>query len=546
MYGWRTYTPSSEGKLMAYYFWNDGLHFPQERTLFMPSLVAISLCDETILSELDGDNDLNHMWKELSLDRSLLRILSCSFGTHLKCTVMKRRRFLTVGTLVSAAPCSSSLFSQKNHVEGKTIHQAARDVRIVDAYDVIVCGAGPAGVSAAIEAGRNGARTLLVEVNGCLGGVWTAGLLTWILDQANKPGLMREIEAKLVEVNAVTRDIDTGDILSFDPESMKLLLEQLSLNAGVEILLHTRVVDVAKNSSGRLTHIVTESKSGREAWEAKLFIDTTGDGDLASLSGCGYDLGRKKDQALQPFSMLALVTGIDFGEIPSFSRHAGDLRSGSKKRLLQEIIRGGYFPSYLHPGLYPIRKDLYMLMANHSYGNSPLNARAVTAATLEARREIHDIVNALKTNGGIWSNIRLVATPEQIGTREGRRIHGLYQITKEDLINGARFEDAVCRVTFPVDVHSVTKEGEENDTGYSQGVRSKNYDIPLRSLIARDVGGLMMAGRCISGDFIAHSSYRVTGNAVAMGQAAGRAVALAAKRGVLPQEIAYKDLGLVH
>ena len=149
-----------------------------------------------------------------------------------------------------------------------------------------------------------------------------------------------------------------------------------------------------------------------------------------------------------------------------------------------------------------------------------------------------------EVTGGVWKNLRLVATAEQIGTREGRRIHGIYTVSKRDLVQGARFDDAVCRVTFGVDVHSVSKNDEKQDAkGYSQGIKSRDYDIPLRALIAKDVGGLMMAGRCISGDFIAHSSYRVTGNAVAMGQSAGRVTARAAKKNILPQEVNYQSIG---
>src|SRR5690606_4102502 len=113
-----------------------------------------------------------------------------------------------------------------------------------------------------------------------------------------------------------------------------------------------------------------------------------------------------------------------------------------------------------------------------------------------------------------------------------------------DLVNGVRHDDAVCRVTFGVDVHSVNKHDESKDTRYNRNVKSKPYDIPLRALIAKDVGGLMMAGRCISGDFLAHSSYRVTGNAVAMGQAAGRVAAKAAQQRILPQEVPFKSLGI--
>ena len=132
----------------------------------------------------------------------------------------------------------------------------------------------------------------------------------------------------------------------------------------------------------------------------------------------------------------------------------------------------------------------------------------------------------------------MLATAEQIGTREGRRIHGLYTITKDDLINGSGFDDAVCSVTAGVDVHSLARpENKHSQGAYNEGIRSRGYDIPLRSLLAADVYGLMMAGRCISGDFFAHSSYRMTGNAVPMGEAAGRTAAVAAKRNILPQEV---------
>lgn len=457
---------------------------------------------------------------------------------------MKRRDFIEKGALSTLLALTSVKNIKGLKSTSPGILETEREIPVMGEYDVIVCGAGPAGVSAVIEAGRNGAKTLLIEAHGCLGGVWTAGLLTWILDQADKPGFMREIENDLLKRGGVSREIDTGKILSFDPEAMKLLLEELCLDAGIEILLHTRVVASVKDRKNRLTHIITESKSGREAWKGNVFIDSTGDGDLSALSGCRFDLGRESDGAVQPFSLLALVTGINFNEIREFSRWVGDTGSTSKKKLLEEIKRGGINPSYLSPGLYPIRKDLFKLMANHEYGFSPVKSIEVTKATLHARREVNSIVKALQSVGGIWKNLRLVATAEQIGTREGRRIHGLYTLTKDDLIRGARFTDAVCRVTFGVDIHSVSKQDEQNRVSYSQGVKSKDYDIPLRSLIAKDAGGLIMAGRCISGDVIAYSSYRVTGNAVTMGQAAGRVAAISSKKNIFPQEVNYQSLNL--
>lgn len=137
--------------------------------------------------------------------------------------------------------------------------------------------------------------------------------------------------------------------------------------------------------------------------------------------------------------------------------------------------------------------------------------------------------------------VQIAATPEQIGIRDGRRIRGRYVVSKDDLVSGATQNDAVVRATFAVDIHALTPE-ENKKGGYSNGgVKMKPYDIPLRALIARDVDGLMMAGRCISGDFIAHASYRVTGNAVAMGEAAGAVAALAAKSKRPPHEVPWSE-----
>ena len=180
-------------------------------------------------------------------------------------------------------------------------------------------------------------------------------------------------------------------------------------------------------------------------------------------------------------------------------------------------------------------------MANHEYGINATNAAEVSDATLRARGEIHQIVRGLRKLGGPWDGVQIAATPEQIGVRDGRRIRGRYQMTSEDLINGSSQKDAVVRATFPVDIHALSA-GDNKKAAYSNaGVKMKPYDIPLRALIARDVDGLMMAGRCISGDFIAHASYRVTGNAVAMGEAAGAVAALAAQAKQMPHDINWGD-----
>jgi hypothetical protein len=295
--------------------------------------------------------------------------------------------------------------------------------------------------------------------------------------------------------------------------------------------------------------VITESKSGRQAWRAKVFIDTTGDGDLAAQAGCRFDLGHPETKRMQPMTLMAILMGIDYRElharrlmrgdgVSSFANSQGSVSSDeSKANFVKELQRAGIDPSYTGPALFPVRNDLIAMMVNHEYGRSAIDAKDVTEATIHARREVNQVVDSLRGLGGVWKNVRLVATGEQIGTREGRRIRGRYVITKEDLISGARFPDAVCRVTSGVDIHST--EPSKNRRTTSEGIKVKPYDIPLRALIAADVDGLLMAGRCISGDFFAHASYRMTGNALPMGEAAGKLAARAAAKNQLPHQLVH-------
>lgn len=422
---------------------------------------------------------------------------------------------------------------------GNDFREDAREIPVKGDFDVVVCGGGPAGFAAALAAARQGSRVLLLEVNGCIGGIWTAGLLSWILDARNKSGIMAELIAR---IEAQGQRQVVGHAVVYKPDPVKLLLEQMLLEAGVRIRLHTRVVGAVADAGNRLRVVLTESKSGREAWTASAFIDATGDGDLAAQAGCGFDFGRPGDGITQPFSLLALLTGVRTDEIAPFINHVAEARKlgSGKKNLLEEFRRAGIDPSYGGPSIFEIQDGLYTMMANHQYNVSAIDAGDVTRATLEARLENHRLVEALRQTGGVWKNLELVATAEQIGTREGRRIHGRCHVDSEVLREGARFEDSICRVTFGIDVHATdprTTKGIE-----AKPFKSKPYDVPLRALLAKDVDALMLAGRCISGDFIAHSSYRVTGNSVAMGEAAGITSALASKNRVLPHEVPFAEL----
>jgi glycine/D-amino acid oxidase-like deaminating enzyme len=208
-----------------------------------------------------------------------------------------RRRFFQTGTAAAvglSAGGAMGVRGDEASSDSKTVRESAREIPVVEDADVVVCGAGPAGVAAALAAARSGANTRLIEVNGCLGGVWTAGLLSWILDTGNKTGLMQEMLLRLKERGASQV---FGGSVGYDVEEMKILLEEMCLEAGVRIRLHTRVCGAVLNDAGRLEAVITESKSGREAFRAKAFIDASGDGDLAAQAGCGFDYGHPETGA---------------------------------------------------------------------------------------------------------------------------------------------------------------------------------------------------------------------------------------------------------
>lgn len=412
-----------------------------------------------------------------------------------------------------------------------TLTEPERSTPIVGDYDVVVAGGGPAGIAAALAAGRAGARVALLDVAGCLGGTWTAGLVCWVIDGANKGGIIAELGDELDARGARAFRVPGGKNWAFDPEQMKLLLDERCAETSVTVQFHTRVVG-AQSESGRLSHLLTESKSGRQAWAGRVFIDCTGDGDLAAHAGCSFDVGHPETGRVQPMSFPLLVTGLRWEEAEPFT---GGALHEPKHRLLAACQEAGFDPSYHPPVLLRVYDDLYILIGDHQYNVDSRDAAAVSAATAAARVEVNGLVKALRASGGVWRDMRILATPEHIGVREGRRIHGRATVTIDDMMSGRHPADSIATCAFGFDVHS-TESRESWGFQQPEG-RPKPYGLPLGALIARDTDALLMAGRCVSGDFFAHSSYRVTGDAAAMGQAAGTCAAMAVQQACLPQNV---------
>ncbi len=430
--------------------------------------------------------------------------------------------------------------------------EPAREIPCDDWADVIVVGGGPAGVAAAVNAARSGAKTRLFELQGSLGGVWTSGMLTYIFD-FDKCETDREIMRRLDVYGARTIDRPGASLMKhyphgldkdwvYEPEYMRLVCEDMCAEAGVKVTLQCPVVAVHRDTSGRnVDVIVTESKSGRQAWRAKRFVDCSGDGDCAALAGCGFDLGWTPEGFGQPATLNALVTVKNGDAVAEFCSNEPAMWtprvSSEGRRTCHHIVAShrikallraqGLDPSYGDPTLFRCHGNLFCFMATHAYRLRLDDAQAISDATIAARKEVFRLADALRRLGGPWEGFRVVATAEQIGHRDARRIHGRYTVTRDDVTAGRRFPDAVAESRFGIDIHGLDRKSNNvRAAGQNFGVKFRPFQIPLRACQAKDVDNLYMAGRCISGDFIAHASYRVTGSAVQMGEAVGRKVAL--------------------
>lgn len=392
--------------------------------------------------------------------------------------------------------------------------QFIRDVKFGGHYDLIVCGAGPGGCAAAITAGNLGKKVLLIDCAGCLGGYLTSGLMSIALDMPGKGGLPRRI------VNTLTADqraqwVDRSSY-TYDIESMKLLLEQMTVQANVDVLYYTRVTDV-KMEDGWITAILADGFTP-QAFTADFFVDGTGHGTLSKLAGCEYELGDPNTGLQQPASLESLVI-----DVPK-ELWQSDIHNPAVKRKLKALLMSvGVDCTYPMPLLFSLYPDgnVFKLAVNHEYRVSPEDDFSVTKGTIEARVEINNAVRALRTIPG-WEKLALVQTAEKLGLRDSRRVFGLSRVSVRDALSGRQYDDSVAPVHFCLDVHKLSPDyvPPTEELGY----RFRPFTVPMGSLIARDVGNLFLVGRCISGDFLSHSAYRTVNTAFAMGEAVGIAV----------------------
>jgi hypothetical protein len=375
-------------------------------------------------------------------------------------------------------------------------------VTILTSYrpDIIVAGGGTAGSAAAVAAARRGHSVLLIEEGNCLGGISTAGGVNEFY--ANLDGLGDIF-------SHITQELQNYDALKgryFIGEYLKLIWQVLADQAGVDILFHTSVVDV-EIVANCITNVRAVSGSQFLTFQAKYFIDATGEGDLAFLAGADYQVGHPEHGHTLHMSLTAMFYDT--------------------RELREPYLPTGYAPIHTRedlPGLHgPVKLEDNRVYANMTkiMGHDPTDPLSLSQAEQEARRQLIRIAYYVQK---LHPTYALASSGQKIGIREGRRIVGETTITQDDITGDEPrdFPDGVAVATSQIDFHSLTKPGH---TGWRRRVQP--YAIPLRAMIPRGLANLLVAGKPISGDQVAMSSYRMTPTVCAIGQAAGTAAALA-------------------
>ena len=390
-------------------------------------------------------------------------------------------------------------------------------------YDIVIVGAGPAGIAAALESSRSGAKTALIERYGCVGGNLTLGYVGPIMGGVCEGTISEEIEKAICPQGTKMPDF----------EQAKISLITMLYDAGVDVYLQTTVVDVKKDGE-TLKHILTVGKFGQMEFSAKVFIDSTGDGDLAVQSGCPWKLGREEDGLLQPTSLMFTIDGVS-PEQSLVCRHEEDytqLENGKEYLdLCHKACKSGELPPNVNiVRLYSTsQKTERMVNATQNNRINPLDPMDVYKSEVELRYQIGKIMDFLKLNIPGFENIRIKGSAATLGVRESRRIIGRHIMNEEEMLEGKAFPDAVVhRARFAFDIHNPAGPGQSvNDEKCP--AKPKPYDIPFSAMCPLTCNNLITAGRCISGTHVSHSSYRVMRICMAMGQAAGAAAAIMCK-----------------
>ena len=409
-----------------------------------------------------------------------------------------------------------------------------QEIPVIAETDVLVVGGGPGGVCAGVMAARNGVKTLLVERYGCLGGMAVFGEVTpFMRSHVKNRSLDRPVYIDLCRQMRHYRSDEVNLKLPFDEEAAggmvskdeaMLAMEDLLLESGAQIIYHHTLVDVVMNS-GQIEAAVFHSKSGYCAVRAKIFIDSTGDGDLAVLAGAPFEFGNE-DGFCQPMTTCFKLSGVDRSRMPD---RAGvnaiydRIKAEGKIECPRENVLWFLTPE----------EDVIHFNTTRIIRKSAVNGLELSEAEIEGRRQIRQFVDFLRSDVPGFEHARIHSIAHHVGVRESRRILGLVYQTEEDFKQAAKYPDGVVKSNYQIDIHNPSGSG----TVLCNMKPDDWYEIRYGALVPLNSRNLLMGCRSISLDHALHSSARVMPPVCSIGQAAGMAAALCVKKNTLPPEL---------
>lgn len=423
----------------------------------------------------------------------------------------------------------------------------SRRIALETSWDAIVVGGGPAGCAAAVGAAREGARTLLLEATGMLGGMGTAGLVPWFCgyhdgEKIIARGLAETVRQRLAaNMPHLRQALDENELAApaIDPELLKRIYDDLVTESGAAVRFHAMLCGVERADDGAVDALLVADKRGLTALRATAYVDATGDGDLATWAGASYEKGAP-DGAMQPATHCFMISNIDEEKLARGPRvHCYDPESPIRRAVRSEK--------------YPLIDELHacnMKLAPRTYGFNTGHVRhvdntdpdSVSRALIRGRRMAAQYHAALAEYHPAFAESVLVATAPLMGVRETRRILGDYQLTGPDYFENRSFPDEICRNAYGIDVHkTLTAEERRTLIGMTvpelqernrRVVRSRapgeSFGVPYRCLTPKGLRNVLVAGRSISADRTVNGSVRIMACCLNTGEAAGIAAAMAA------------------
>ena len=418
------------------------------------------------------------------------------------------------------------------------ITEPTRNLPVYGEFDVVVVGGGPAGLAASVSAAKHGARTLLVERYGFLGGMGTAGGVTNFAGlYGRKNGEMRQVVHGVVDELLARIDALGGlnqpqdgmqgriRVRSYDVSAYKCAADQLLLAAGVQLLFHAWAAAVVMQGR-QISALIVETKSGRQAIRAQRFIDCSGDADVAHFAGVPFELGDGHGSALFPSTMFR----IGHVDAPRALAAVGEFKAiNALMAQSQKNEPGRYkFPregAILRPQKNPTEWRANVTQIRNASGTAmdATDARQLSDGELEGRRQITEYFRFLRNEVPGFEQSAIVDIAPQVGIRETRRIQGLYALSGEDILSSARFDDTIGINAWPMELHADGRIDWQFPRSIDAAEGRVYNDLPWRMLLPATVDNLLVAGRCASMTHEGQSAARASGGCFVMGQAAGTA-----------------------